>query len=198
MPGTRKLGRPTAHRISMLRGMVTLLLENGQVDRMVTTHLGTNPMASNMMMEGKLQVELCPMGSFIERIRCGGAGLGGVLTKTGLGTVVEEGKQKVTIHGEEYLVEEALHADIALTRCRRADPIGNLAYHGTGTASHANMVTCADLSIVQCDLYCDLNELTVDDIRVPGMYVDMIYTGEDEANSLLGRTGMAKNAKKGV
>lgn len=177
---------------------IDLLLANGQVDKMITTHMGTNPRASQMMLEGKIQVELCAMGSFIERIRCGGAGLGGVLTKTGLGTVVEEGKQKVTINGEDYLVEEALHADIALTRCRRADPLGNLTYHGTGTASHANMVTCADLSIVQCDLYCDLNELGADEIRVPGMYVDMIYTGGYEANNLQGRISRAAYEKKGV
>ena len=144
------------------------------------------------MLAGEIDVELCPMGNFMERIRCGGAGLGGVLTKTGLGTIVEEGKQKVTINGEEYLIEEAIHADIALTRCRRADPIGNLAYHGTGTASHPVIATCADISIVQCDLYCDLNEISPDDVRVPGMYVDMLYTGEQETNRLKGRTAIAR------
>ena len=168
------------------------LIDNGQVDRMVTTHIGTNPVASKLMLEKKLDIELSPMGTFMERIRCGGAGLGGVLTKTGLGTVVEEGKQKVVVKGEEYLLEEALHADIALTRCRRADPVGNLAYHGTGTAGHPVIATAADISIVQCDLYCDLHEIGVDEIRVPGMYIDMIYTGEAETNRLIGRTIMAK------
>ncbi len=168
------------------------LIRNGQVDRMITTHVGTNPETSKKMLAGEIDVELCPMGNFMERIRCGGAGLGGVLTKTGLGTVVEEGEQKVTIGGEEYLVEEAIHADIALTRCRRADPIGNLAYHGTGTASHPVIATCADISIVQCDLYCDLNEISPDDVRVPGMYVDMLYTGEQETNRLKGRTAIAR------
>lgn len=166
---------------------ISRLIENGQVDSMLTTHIGTNPIASKLMLEGKLDIELSPMGSFIERMRAGGAGLGGVLTKTGLGTVVEEGKQKVTIKGEEYLVEEAVHCDLALTRCRRADPLGNLAYHGTGTAGHPIMATCADLSIVQVDLYCDLNEILPDDIRVPAIYTDMLYVGEYEPNRLIGQ-----------
>ena len=105
------------------------------------------------------------MGTFIERIRCGGAGLGGVLTKTGLGTVVEEGKQIIEVNGESYLLETAL----------RADPIGNLAYRGsTGRASHPIVATCGDLSIVECDHFCDLGELGPDKIKVPGMFVDMI------------------------
>ncbi|MCR5450874.1 MAG: 3-oxoacid CoA-transferase subunit A [Solobacterium sp.] len=163
------------------------LVRNRQVDRMITTHVGMNPETSKQMMDGDIKVELCPMGNFIERIRCGGAGLGGVLTKTGLGTMVAEGKQIITLNGEEYLLEEALHADIALTRARRADPLGNLAYHGSGMASHPVIATCADLSIVQCDLYCDLGEISPDDVRVPGMYIDMLYTGEYESNLIKGR-----------
>jgi len=162
------------------------LIDNGQVDKMITTHVGTNPVASKLWKEGKMEIEFSPMGSFIERIRCGGAGIGGFLTKTGLGTVVEEGKQIITVNGEKYLLEEALHADVALTRCRRADLIGNLAYHGTGTASHPVVATCADLSIVQCDLLCDLHEISVDDIKVPGMYVDMLYTGGTWSETLVG------------
>ena len=129
-----------------------------------------------------------PMGSFIEKMRDGGAGIGGFLTKTGLGTDMEKGKQIVTTSdGERYILEEAIHADVALTRCRRADPLGNLAYHGTGTASHPVMATCADISIVQCDLYCDLNEISPDDVKVPAMYVDMLYTDSREQNHIIGR-----------
>ena len=118
----------------------------------------------------------------------GGAGIGGFLTKTGLGTDMEKGKQIVTTSdGERYILEEAIHADVALTRCRRADPLGNLAYHGTGTASHPVMATCADISIVQCDLYCDLNEISPDDVKVPAMYVDMLYTDSREQNHIIGR-----------
>ena len=146
---------------------ISRLIENGQVDKMITTHIGTNPVAQKLLAEGKLEVEFFPMGSFIEKMRDGGAGIGGFLTKTGLGTDI--------------------HADVALTRCRRSDPLGNLAYHGTGTASHPVMATCADISIVQCDLYCDLNEISPDDVKVPAMYVDMLYTDSREQNHIIGR-----------
>ena len=154
---------------------VSLLLQNGRVDRMITTHVGTNPLTNERIPSGKLEVEFNPMGTFIERIRCGGMGLGGVLTKTGIGTVVEKGKQVIEVKGEKYLLETALHADVALTRCRRADPIGNLTYSGSsGHASHPVIATCADLSIVECDHFCDLGEIGPDEVKVPGMYVDMI------------------------
>ena len=151
------------------------LIDAGMVDRMITTHVGTNPVTSAKINSGEMQVELCPMGSFIERVRCGGLGLGGVLTKTGLGTLVEEGKQLVTVNGETYLLETALRADIALTRSRRADPIGNLAYRGSsGRASHPMIATCGARSIVECDHLCDLGELPPDEVEVPGLFIDMI------------------------
>lgn len=150
------------------------LVHAGCVDRMVTTHLGTNPETSRKMLDGEIHVELAPMGSFMERLRCGGAGLGGVLTKTGLGTVVQEGKQIITVRGEQYLLEEPLRADIAITRARRADITGNLAYRGTGTASHPIVAMAAELSIVECDFLCDVAEIVPDDVRVPGIFIDMI------------------------
>ena len=154
---------------------VSLLLENGRVDAMITTHVGTNPLTNQRIQSGALKVEFNPMGTFIERIRCGGMGLGGVLTKTGLGTVVEEGKQVIEVNGQKYLLETALRADIALTRCRRADPYGNLTCSGSsGHASHPVIATCGALSIVECDHFCDLGEIGPDEVKVPGMFVDMI------------------------
>ena len=151
------------------------LISAGVIDRLITTHVGTNPDTNEQIQAGKIQVEFSPIGSFIERIRCGGMGLGGVLTKTGLGTVVEEGKQVIEANGERDLLETALRADIAITRARRADPIGNLAFRGsTGRASHPVIATCGDLSIVECDHFCDLGEITPDEVEVPGMFVDMI------------------------
>ena len=141
----------------------------------IDSSVGTNPLTNAKIQSGALKAEFNPMGTFIERIRCGGAGLGGVLTKTGLGTVVEEGKQIIEVNGESYLLETALRADIALTRCRRADPLGNLAYSGSsGHASHPVVATCGALSIVECDHFCDLGEIGPDEVGVPGMFVDMI------------------------
>ena len=151
------------------------LIRAGVVDRIITTHVGTNPETNAQIQAGTLRAEFSPMGSFIERIRCGGLGLGGVLTKTGLGTVVEDAKQTVEVNGERYLLEPALRADVALTRCRQADPLGNLVYRGsTGHASHPVVATCGDLSIVECAHFCDLGEIGPDEVGVPGMFVDMI------------------------
>ena len=137
--------------------------------------MGTNPVTNAQIQAGTLTVEFSPMGSFVERIRSGGFGLGGILTKTGLGTLAEEGKQVVEVNGECYLLEPALRADIAITYARRADPIGNLAYRGsTGRATHPIVATCADLSIVECDHFCDLGEITPDEVELPGMFIDMI------------------------
>ena len=151
------------------------LIDAGVVDHLITTHVGTNPVTNAQIQAGTLTVEFSPMGSFVERIRSGGLGLGGILTKTGLGTLAEEGKQVVEVNGECYLLEPALRADIAITYARRADPIGNLAYRGsTGRATHPIVATCADLSIVECDHFCDLGEITPDEVELPGMFIDMI------------------------
>ena len=151
------------------------LIHVGAVDKVITSHVGTNPETNELIQAGRLEAELIPMGTFAERIRCGGMGLGGVLTKTGLGTVVEEGKQIIEINGQRYLLETALRADVALTHSRRADPIGNLTFRGsTGRADHPIIATCANLSIVECDHFCDLGEISPEAVEVAGMFVDMI------------------------
>lgn len=150
------------------------LVHSGQVKKLITTHIGKNQETVALYSSGALEAELNPMGSFIERIRCGGMGLGGVLTKTGLGTVVEEGKQKIVSNGEAYLIEPAIRVDIALTRARRGDPMGNLSYRGTSGNSNPILVTAGDLSIVEVDYLMELGELTIDEITTPALFVDMI------------------------
>lgn len=151
------------------------LIDAHAIDRLITCHVGTNPETNAQIQAGSLQVEFSPIGTWVERIRCGGMGLGGVLTKTGVGTLVEEGKQVITVDGETYLLETALRADVSIVRARRADPIGNLTFRGsTGRASHPIVATCGALSIVECDHLCDLGEIYPDEVEVPGMFVDMI------------------------
>ena len=151
------------------------LIHERVVDKVITSHVGTNPETNRLIQAGLIKVELIPMGTFAERIRCGGMGLGGVLTKTGLGTIVEKGKQMIEVNGQQYLLETALRADVALTHSRRADPIGNLTFRGsTGRADHPLIATCADLSIVECDHFCDLGEISTETVEVPGMFIDMI------------------------
>ena len=133
-------------------------------------------MTNAQIQAGTLQAEFSPIGSWIERIRCGGMGLGGVLTKTGLGTVVEEGKQLITANGQQYLLETALRADIAITRGPPGRPhrqSGLPGQHRPGLSPH-RWPPAGTLSIVECDHFCDLGEITPDEVEVPGMFVDMI------------------------
>jgi acetate CoA/acetoacetate CoA-transferase alpha subunit len=150
------------------------LIHSRQVDKVIVSHIGTNPETVKLFQAGEIEVELNPQGTLAERIRCGGMGLGGVLTKTGLGTIVQNRRQTITVDGQTYILEPALKADVSLTRARRTDPIGNLAYHGTCQNFNPLVVTNGSVSIVEADFHLELNELTIDEIMTPGVFVDMI------------------------
>src|SRR5678816_72467 len=107
---------------------VAKLISSGQVARVITSHIGLNPETQKKMLAGEIEVELVPQGTLIERIRAAGYGLGGILTPTGVGTVVEESKRKLEVDGREYLLETPLRADFALVQCFLADYLGNLTY----------------------------------------------------------------------
>jgi acetate CoA/acetoacetate CoA-transferase alpha subunit len=158
------------------------LIHHGLVDKLIASHIGRNTETVALVEAGKIKLELVPQGSLAERIRCGGSGLGGVLTKTGLGTLVEEGKQTVVVNGELFLLETALRADIALVRARTADPLGNLTYRGTMRNFNPLVAKAAQLTLVDADMLVDIDELGVERIITPGVYVDKILTtqGEDQ------------------
>jgi len=150
------------------------LVHNRRVDKIFASHVGMNTETVAFIEAGETQVEFVPQGSLMERIRCGGSGLGGVLTKTGLGTIMEEGKQIIEVGGERYILETALHADIALVRARMADPLGNLAYRGTSRNTNPLVAKAANLTIVDADLLMEVDEIGLDHIVTPGAFVDMI------------------------
>lgn len=156
------------------------LIHEKLVKDLITTHIGLNPEARDQMFAGELNVEFVPQGTFAERIRCGGAGLGGCLTPTGVGTDIEKGKQKLTIDGKEYLLELPLHADVALIKAWKADTIGNIAFRYTGRATNSYMAFAADIVIVEVEELVEAGELGPDDIDVPAPIIDMVYvrTGE--------------------
>ena len=104
------------------------LITNNRVKRLITSHIGTNPETGKKMIAGEIDVELVPQGTLAERIRAAGAGLGGILTPTGLGTIVEEGKRRITVEDRDYLLELPLHADLAIVAAQKADKMGNLVY----------------------------------------------------------------------
>src|SRR5205807_5281122 len=127
------------------------LVDAGLINRTITSHIGLNPETQKQMIAGKIAVDLVPQGTLIERIRAGGFGLGGVLTPTGVGTVVEEGKQKVQVNGATYLVETALHAQFALVDAFLADYLGNLSYALTARNFNPVIAMAADTTIVTAE-----------------------------------------------
>lgn len=150
---------------------------NKQVKHAMATHVGTNKETGNQMNAGEMQVTLIPQGTLVERIRCAGAGLGGILTPTGIGTIVEEGKQKITVDGKEYLLESALKADLALIYATVADKKGNLVHAKATKNFNPLMAMAADLVIVQADKIVEVGEIDPDDVHTPGAVVDYIVQG---------------------
>lgn len=153
------------------------LIVNKQVKRLITSHIGTNKETGNQMNAGELDVELVPQGTLAERIRAGGAGLGGVLTPTGLGTVVEEGKEVIEVDGKKYLLEKPLKADIALIVGAKVDKKGNIQYNKATRNFNPLMATAADVVIVEADEVVEIGEIDQDHVVTPGIFVDYIVGG---------------------
>ena len=150
------------------------LVHHRRVDRIVASHVGMNTETVALIEAGEIAVTFVPQGSLMERLRCGGSGLGGVLTKTGLGTIMEEGKQIIRVDGEDYILETPLRADVALVRARMADPLGNLSYRGTSRNTNPLVAKAADVTLVDADLIMEVDEIGIDRIVTPGVFVDMI------------------------
>jgi acetate CoA/acetoacetate CoA-transferase alpha subunit len=147
------------------------LIDAGCVARVVASHIGTNPVTQRKMIEGDIQVELVPQGTLAERIRAGGAGLGGVLTPTGVGTVVAEGKQVLELDGREYLLERPLRTDFALVHAHEADYFFNLTYRLTATNFNPLMALAADHVIAEPDVIVPLGAIPPDAVRTSGALV---------------------------
>ena len=153
------------------------LIVNKLVKKAIVTHIGTNPETGRQLNAGEIEVELVPMGTLVERIRCGGAGLGGFLTPTGKGTLVEEGKQVIESNGRKYLLETPLRADFAIIYATKADKFGNAFLDGTTRNFNTVMATAADVVILEPEEISD-EPLDPAQITVPGIFVDYIVTQE--------------------
>jgi acetate CoA/acetoacetate CoA-transferase alpha subunit len=152
------------------------LVDAGLVGRTIASHIGLNPETQKQMIAGKMAVDLVPQGTLIERIRAGGFGLGGVLTPTGVGTVVEEGKQKVQINGSTYLVETALHADFALIDAFLADYLGNLSYALTARNFNPVIAMAAETTIVTAEHIVPVGLIAPDHVITPAPLIDYLVT----------------------
>ncbi len=151
---------------------IGLLISAGCVAKVVASHIGTNPETQKLMLAGQLDVELVPQGTLAERVRAGGAGLGGVLTQTGIGTMAAEGQQVVSVAGVDYLVATALKADLALIAARSADYSGNLVYSLTARNFNPLMALAAACVVAEANEIVPLGVLPPDAIHTPGVLVD--------------------------
>ena len=154
------------------------LVVNRRLQKAIVSHIGTNPETGRQMNAGELQVELVPQGTLAERIRAGGAGLGGILTPTGLGTMIAEGKDMIVIDGREYLLEKYLKADVALIKAHTADTAGNLLFHRSARNFNPLMAMAAGTVIVQAENIVEAGHIDPDQVMTPGIVVDWIVRGE--------------------
>ena len=154
-------------------GIGTLICQH-RVRRLTASHVGLNPKVAEQMNAGTLEVVLVPQGTLAERIRCGGTGLGGVLTPTGTGTVVAEGKQVIQVDGRDYLLEKPLHAEVAVVKAWKADTSGNLVYRRAGRNFNPLMAMAADFVIAEVEELVEVGQLDPDEVMTPGVCVDLV------------------------
>lgn len=154
------------------------LIVNKQVKKLITSHIGTNPETGKQMHDGDLDVELVPMGTLIEKIRAKGSGLGGVLTPTGVGTLIEENKKTMEIDGQKFIFEKPLGADFALIYGTKADKYGNVSFYGTTKNLNTVMATAAETVIVQADELVDY--IDPNDVVIPGLFIDYVVVKNEQ------------------
>jgi acetate CoA/acetoacetate CoA-transferase alpha subunit len=150
------------------------LIDTGCVARVITSHIGTNPVTQRRMLAGEIAVELVPQGTLAECIRAAGAGLGGVLTPTGVGTVVAEGKRVIQVAGKDYLLEPPLRADVALLHAHEADHLFNLTYRLTATNFNPLMAMAAGCVIAEAEEVVPIGVISPDEVRTSGILVDYL------------------------
>ncbi|MCE2829867.1 MAG: CoA transferase subunit A [Sphingorhabdus lacus] len=151
-----------------------MLLNNGQIKKMISSYVGENKLFESLYLEGKLQLELSPQGTLAERIRAGGAGIPAFYTKTGVGTVVADGKPVEEFEGELYVRETWLRSDLSIIKAWRADTAGNLMFRKTARNFNPNMATAGKITIVEVEEIVEPGSFDPDCIHVPGIFVDRI------------------------
>jgi 3-oxoacid CoA-transferase A subunit len=167
---------------------IGLLLETRQVKKMIATYVGENKLFEQQVLKGELEVELNPQGTLAERMRAGGAGLGGFYTPTGYGTMIAEGKEMREIDGKKYILEKPLRADFAFIKAWKGDRWGNLIYRKTARNFNPVMATAAEHVIAEVERLVEVGELDPDFIHTPGVYVDAIFQGVNYEKRIERRT----------
>jgi 3-oxoacid CoA-transferase subunit A len=165
-----------------------ILLKNRQIRKMISTYVGENKEFERQYLQKEIEVELVPQGTFSERIRAGGAGIGGFFTPTGYGTIIAEGKETRIIDGRHYVFELPLHADVAFVRAWKGDRVGNLVYRRTARNFNPMMATAARLTIAEVETLVEPGDLDPHLVHTPGIYVKKILQGSSYEHRIEKRT----------
>lgn len=173
------------------------LLNNGQIKKMISSYVGENKLFASLYLSGALELELTPQGTLAERIRAGGAGIPAFYTKTGVGTVVAEGKPVEEFDGELYVRERWLRADLSIVKAWRADPEGNLVYRKTARNFNPNMATAGKVTIAEVEELVPAGALDPDHVHTPGIYVDRIIQGPFYDKRIEQRTVRPRSKEQG-
>ena len=156
------------------------LLDTRQVKKMMSSYVGENAEFMRQYLSGELELEFNPQGTLAERMRAGGCGIPGFYTKTGVGTVIAEGKEVKTFRGEDYILEEGIYADLSIVKAWKADDTGNLVFHKTARNFNPPAAMCGKICVVEVEEIVPRGSLDPDHIHLPGIYVHRIIQGEHE------------------
>lgn len=167
---------------------IGLLLQQKQVKKMISSYVGENDLFEKMVLSGELEIELVPQGTLSERIRAGGAGIGGFYTPTGFGTLVAEGKETKVIDGRNYVLELPLKADFSLVKAYKADKMGNLVYRKTARNFNPMMATAGKITIAEVEEIVNVGELEPESIVTPGVYIQRLIKGQNYEKRIEQRT----------
>lgn len=173
------------------------LLDNGQIRKMVSSYIGENKLFAELYLRGELELELAPQGTLAERIRAGGAGIPAFYTRTGVGTLVAEGKPTEAFEGELYVRETWLRADLAIVKAWKADPEGNLIYRKTARNFNPDMATAGKVTIAEVEEIVPAGSFDPDHVHTPGIYVDRIIEGPFYEKRIEFRTVRQRNTVAG-
>ncbi len=154
------------------------LLEKKQIDKMVSSYVGENKIFEQQLINGELDVTLTPQGTLAEKIRAGGAGIPAFYTKTGVGTLIAEGKESREFDGETYIMERAITGDFGIVKAQKADTFGNLVFEKTARNFNPLCAMAAKTTVVEVEEIVELGEIDPDDVHLSGVYVDYIYLGK--------------------
>ena len=171
-----------------------LLLETRQIALMVSSYVGENKEFERQYLAGELQLEFNPQGTLAERIRAGGAGIPGFYTKTGVGTLVAEGKEVKAFNGEDYILETGITADLAIVKAWKADPYGNLVFRKTSRNFNPMMATAGKVTIAEVEELVEPGALDPDHIHTPGIYVQRLFVGQNYEKRIEQRTVRVREA----